>query len=1167
MPIARPLLARGLSLVAVLFWATLALAQTGDPEGDPGDAGAQFRQGAILVTLAERLTDELAPVGAALRFADDATSLAFRVKNTGETGANLDFAIIAEDAEFTQPDQRLWAGSISLSPGEARGFTLDLPAGGLAIGDYVLTISGAAEGRLDFVFASPHPEAERLAPGVRPGGGVNLALTARGGTVAASSAHGAFYRAERLIDGQTHYHKVGDWRECGNCGWAAAEGDAQPVLTLRPGAGPVPLAAVVLDTNAMIPSGWNPEGVSAGFPKVVRLSALSGGVAQEIGTFRLRRDFARHLLPAGPGIAADAVRLEILESFGGQPALSEVEIYATAAFPAAELPANLAAPGVGGVLVRFTGFSDDAPAAQLADGDPATPWVSADDAFPQDFTFAFASDGPAYIDHVELIPSESYNGESWPAEVAVALSPDSPLDGFEEVGRMAMPMRPGAHRMAVGREARFVKVRLLSNHGAVKTTLGEIRIVGRPAEGAAEAPAEARREAAEARAGTIAEAEPNDTMATANPLPLGAVLKGEVAPLGERDFFALPPEAVAGATLTVEYDGIPYIRHELGLHGAGGDVLAAFDPGDLPARNARLSFTLTGAERALSLSEPPASIVVVWDTSGSMAGREEALERAVREYIRLAPPSQAIRLVRFSRGIEDVTPGFTTDKAALLAAAEGKFYADGGTPLYEAIQHAMGLLDSRKGNRAVVVMTDGADNGGLWYDDLWRELERKRYRLYTIGLGEGLEDYYVTFGNTGERILRHLALGTDGEAFFARESAALEAFYARIANQLAAPATYLLAPGIETGRGRFRIESTAEQVPRAALPAIHVIFDVSGSMNRALPDGRKRIDVAKQALYTTLDALPEGAPFGLTIYGARVPERAGKDVACEDVLTVKEMGPLAKRPVADFIAGLDPIGGTTPLARSIAHVVRDFRAENGGIVIAITDGIEECDPEPLVTVEQLKSAGLETIELNVIGFDLRDAEAQTMMQQIAALGGGRFYDANDGAALTRALREAIAASYVMRDAAGRAVASGKIDGPAQEVPTGYFTVELATPDAPRRINEVRIAADSLTRMQVNKVGNEIDIVVLDPQKADPRRECGLPAADRPGGAERIERIQAKLNAAGYDTGTPDGVAGRKTREAAAAFRAAQGLAPSDEIGLELERHLDCVAATGGPWRP
>ena len=133
------------------------------------------------------------------------------------------------------------------------------------------------------------------------------------------------------------------------------------------------------------------------------------------------------------------------------------------------------------------------------------------------------------------------------------------------------------------------------------------------------------------------------------------------------------------SALTLDYSGRPYIRHGLSLLNGNGGVISHFDPGDLPASDARLTFALSGNEKYLKLSEPPASVVVIWDTSGSMHGSEGDLERAVREYIRRAPANQRMNLIRFSNDVEVLLSEFTSNKSRLQAALGGTFGPRGGT--------------------------------------------------------------------------------------------------------------------------------------------------------------------------------------------------------------------------------------------------------------------------------------------------------------------------------------------------------------------------------------------------------------------------------------------------------------------------------------------------------
>ncbi|GEM_PF-4849981 len=64
-------------------------------------------------------------------------------------------------------------------------------------------------------------------------------------------------------------------------------------------------------------------------------------------------------------------------------------------------------------------------------------------------------------------------------------------------------------------------------------------------------------------------------------------------------------------------------------------------------------------------------------------------------------------------------------------------------------------------------------------------------------------------------------------------------------------------------------------------------------------------------------------------------------------------------------------------------------------------------------------------------------------------------------------------------------------------------------------------------------------------------------ADSVAGAYRdlVREVQSRLNALGYDTGTPDGVPGQRTREAVKSFQRAQGLTVSGRIDTALLQRL------------
>jgi Mg-chelatase subunit ChlD len=176
--------------------------------------------------------------------------------------------------------------------------------------------------------------------------------------------------------------------------------------------------------------------------------------------------------------------------------------------------------------------------------------------------------------------------------------------------------------------------------------------------------------------------------------------------------------------LTLELLGRPNIRTSLTLLDAVGKSLKRFDPGAVPAQQRTFSWTVEPGEYGVHVTEPPISMVLIWDTSGSMEGSTEDLRRAVETYLDQVRPSERLNLIRFSfQETEVLLPEFTSDRERLRAATSGKFFVDDATPFYDVVAKGIELLEGVEGSRAIVVMTDGADSSShLDHPGFWRLL-------------------------------------------------------------------------------------------------------------------------------------------------------------------------------------------------------------------------------------------------------------------------------------------------------------------------------------------------------------------------------------------------------------------------------------------------------------
>jgi len=139
----------------------------------------------------------------------------------------------------------------------------------------------------------------------------------------------------------------------------------------------------------------------------------------------------------------------------------------------------------------------------------------------------------------------------------------------------------------------------------------------------------------------------------------------------------------------------------------------------------------------------PLSLVVVMDMSGSMEG--ERLQRArpaARKFVdRLIRPGDSMRLIAYNDQIK--TSGLLTDKSAMLDAIDHLNQTRGGTHTYDAVWHALDLLDDQADRLHVaLLMTDGFNSGGkIKLPQLMARLHSQDVLLYTAGIGVKRRDW------------------------------------------------------------------------------------------------------------------------------------------------------------------------------------------------------------------------------------------------------------------------------------------------------------------------------------------------------------------------------------------------------------------------------------------
>lgn len=609
--------------------------------------------------------------------------------------------------------------------------------------------------------------------------GMNIALRANGGNLSLANPPAEEKFNPNLNDGYST-----EWR-------AREKKFPQDLVLTFAGSGTATVDRVVIDTLTKDIAA-NPGPCPQQIEIAVSLASPSAGFTT-VADASLLRKAGRQMISFEPS-AARYLRVRFKSSYGQPVQVAEIEAYEATGQPSVrgERPVNLAAAGNGGSVVRFTEPSSDA--AWLLDGQ-ARGWHTDSATRRAEIVFAFRGDREALVDRIAIDPRSNHPGNTMARSGKVFVSNKSPLDGFEEVGEFQIEKDGREVSVPVGRTARFVKLAITDNQGGRNTSLGEVRIIEGAAEGYRPLLSRPVLETTPAPAPAVeadSEIEPNSSADNAGLLFMESPLRGRIKPLGDEDFYALTIDKPKFPEVSIELRGHPYIRTSLTLE-QDGRRIASFDPTNAAGDSAIIKFPVTQGSYSIRVFEPPTSMLVVYDASSSMRDSMTNLRVAVDAYIENLRPSVLVNLIRFDKTNEVMLPEFTSDQAKLKEGVARNFTVGQGTALFDAVSRGCELLQSVPGNRAMIVMTDGADSASKTnYPAFWKLIESQKVRLYTVGFGDEMDLLADKLGTTPRRMMDHIALATHGSSYMSETAEELKNLYEAIGDEIRQSSEYSL---------------------------------------------------------------------------------------------------------------------------------------------------------------------------------------------------------------------------------------------------------------------------------------------------------------------------------------------------------------------------------------
>ena len=173
----------------------------------------------------------------------------------------------------------------------------------------------------------------------------------------------------------------------------------------------------------------------------------------------------------------------------------------------------------------------------------------------------------------------------------------------------------------------------------------------------------------------------------------------------------------------------------------------------------------------------PLELIVAVDISGSMTPVMPRLKRAVKNFLGAVPSANQVTLLGFNDTVFTLTRK-TTDPAERVRSVD-RLAPWGATALYDVIVRGIEMLGRQTGRRALVVFTDGEDQGShVTIDDVERRLQSSDVSLYMIGQGRGVTHDYL------RKVMQRLTVPTGGRAFTTDSIEALQGAFEELLEEL-----------------------------------------------------------------------------------------------------------------------------------------------------------------------------------------------------------------------------------------------------------------------------------------------------------------------------------------------------------------------------------------------
>jgi hypothetical protein len=748
-----------------------------------------------------------------------------------------------------------------------------------------------------------------------------------------------------------------------------------------------------------------------------------------------------------------------IASVAGRLSLAEIKVIAApGSQPFGDMGINLADPDWGGHIVRAQPQADyykNLESMLTAQQDGSALYYRKGDVVPIEWVVGFKHNRAAQIHRLEWLEQakESIVGFSRIGQVEVSVSLDSPLGPWRSLGEWTLPDQPdGQVSLALDNPqwARFVRFRRAgqSNDSNAWLLPETLRILEQPVDetyrsavgewGLYSQSAIYEQQLRNQFTANNGKDLAGETLEQAYSLHAGKTVNDSVSIGLDQDLYRLDVPAEMNQ-LSLDFDGSGASRLDVSLMDAKGKLVSLRQT-LLNDGTRRFVADVQGGQRYYAkVAEPPRSIMIVWDNSGSVVQYHPTMYRALQHFFDEVQAGQEwVDLMPMqSHEAKTLLPDWSDDPQTLKQALSRYNRADGSSNAENALNQAVLKLSKRPGNRAIVLLTDAVSDGFSQSSELWTNLAKVRPAIFPLELH--LQSNEISHS---QDLMQDWAAVNHGRYTAFRTLSDLDRSFSRAACLMRRPVEYSLnASFAHISPGSLEVKW--QEGSALAGAAVELIIDASGSMrsSNAKIDGRLKIDLAKEAMLKVVADLPAELDVGLRVYGQRIKE--GQPGDCQDSELVNPIGPLNRDELGMQISNINALG-TTPIGYSLQQAGQDLAKVAGRkLIVLVTDGEEECKTDPVQAITDLRAKGLD-VRLDIAGFALPDEKTRLQMQQAAKAGGGQFFDTDNGEALSKAIDQALASPFDVIDINDQVVASGLVGKAPLSLSPGQYKIVAHT---------------------------------------------------------------------------------------------------------------------------